>query len=1363
MAEVRNVFIKSKMNKDLDERLLPPGEYRDGQNISVSKSEGPDEGVIENILGNALYSNFSFATGTEIIGVHVDTNKDRIFVFATNFSDGSPNQNVKIPSNVPTADGKVTDKANCYIAYIDGPLNSGSSSQNSDILVEGGFLNFSKTAPMLGMDMIEDLLFFTDNRNQPRKINVETAIAESATSTSPYYTNEDHISVAKYAPVEAIEFLDSSDNMGLLNQDSEWLPPSVTVPVIQFIQDDSGGGDGKKDYTVGTQIAPSGTFSSVTAGKLRGINLNLPELGYFLFKEQLTDYLGNWCRIEYPIGSGNTPSESMDAIKLAAENINADSSAEPFNPGDILQWEYKNPEYEATFDGDKNYLKDKFVRFSYRFKYDDNEHSLMAPFTQHAFIPKRFGYFCDSSYEPFSSLNTENPAYVPTTPLSNVVKHGNLKRDERDAAESGVVKFMENQVTTCKLKIPMPYEYLVDTSASNVKMAQVKLAEKLKVKSIQILIKESDGLAVKVVEEVDVNQENGFISGSKRYYEYIYKSNKPFKTLPESDTSRVHDKVPVLAAAQAVTSNRIVYGNYIEKLASPEFLDYDLGVNEKPDTSGSSPSSITKEYPNHTLKQNRSYKVGVVLMDRYGRSSNVILRRPNTSSSADLSSVYSSYEDIASPLNWRGNNLNIVFNNTIPTAIIPGGYPGVYETNDDAGFVNPTGYMSYKIVVQQQEQEYYNVLTPGATSGVITFNGVIEDVAQTGAPFNVPKYIRTNSTTNIALYGDNINKVPKELADVGPTEQIYGSSTLLYPRVVTKLIINTSNYPTAYGPEFSTSQSSQVNSLNEFTVKSILSFKDLGGWTETRNTTGQTISKANYPNSTGNQVKNSNILKDQFIDPIYLGGSSNPFVAQLETSFLVGYSAGVQDPKKDLSQQQPDVNQILPDFSKNLNVFETNPFVSKLEIFWETSSAGLIAELNEDIQTGTATLPDNISTINLQMNEALTVSSSSYVSDEFEVLDDSSAIITDGTCTMSVRDGNNAVSSNFQLEQTGTAPSKFRIKLLSEIPYLADVNLRTFNFTLTIGSATSTINKTLSRTLSVGNTNPFVLNPQAFVEVFDQTGNGKRNILFEGQNGNTASGATNYGSLLNPWVIVESPASNPGSNPDNTISTESVQASTSFQAVLARWTVNQDFFNSNGIGSFVNGVAAPSGNPVDQRSLQLNFTDETPSAPIIYTYPGQPNGSSPPNVQTYNGQPIVQDFYTISSITASGGGFDLKLKNDWAYTLTSQFGPGFDLLFKFIMKVTDANNLGGEVYYSAYFKVTQQASGYTGPCWVAREVYGINNRKWLLFRNYLFNESPSWFKNIYIKYGEKFANFISNKPLLKSIIKLWMNKKIKNT
>jgi len=38
MAKVQNTFIKSKMNKDLDARLLPESEYRDARNVQVSKS-----------------------------------------------------------------------------------------------------------------------------------------------------------------------------------------------------------------------------------------------------------------------------------------------------------------------------------------------------------------------------------------------------------------------------------------------------------------------------------------------------------------------------------------------------------------------------------------------------------------------------------------------------------------------------------------------------------------------------------------------------------------------------------------------------------------------------------------------------------------------------------------------------------------------------------------------------------------------------------------------------------------------------------------------------------------------------------------------------------------------------------------------------------------------------------------------------------------------------------------------------------------------------------------------------------------------------------------------------------------------------
>lgn len=63
-------------------------------------------------------------------------------------------------------------------------------------------------------------------------------------------------------------------------------------------------------------------------------------------------------------------------------------------------------------------------------------------------------------------------------------------------------------------------------------------------------------------------------------------------------------------------------------------------------------------------------------------------------------------------------------------------------------------------------------------------------------------------------------------------------------------------------------------------------------------------------------------------------------------------------------------------------------------------------------------------------------------------------------------------------------------------------------------------------------------------------------------------------------------------------------------------------------------------------------------------------------------------------------------------------------------------------------------------CWVAREVYGINNPAWMAFRFWMLNKSPSWFKATYLRYGERFARFISDKPRLKSLIRTWMDSKI---
>ena len=57
MAEDKKTFLQGKMNQDIDDRILPNGEYRSAQNIQVTTSEGSDVGSIQNILGNTRIIN----------------------------------------------------------------------------------------------------------------------------------------------------------------------------------------------------------------------------------------------------------------------------------------------------------------------------------------------------------------------------------------------------------------------------------------------------------------------------------------------------------------------------------------------------------------------------------------------------------------------------------------------------------------------------------------------------------------------------------------------------------------------------------------------------------------------------------------------------------------------------------------------------------------------------------------------------------------------------------------------------------------------------------------------------------------------------------------------------------------------------------------------------------------------------------------------------------------------------------------------------------------------------------------------------------------------------------------------------------
>ena len=54
MPNINKTFTGGRMNLDLDERIVPNGEYREALNLQVSTSENSDVGSVQNILGNTL-------------------------------------------------------------------------------------------------------------------------------------------------------------------------------------------------------------------------------------------------------------------------------------------------------------------------------------------------------------------------------------------------------------------------------------------------------------------------------------------------------------------------------------------------------------------------------------------------------------------------------------------------------------------------------------------------------------------------------------------------------------------------------------------------------------------------------------------------------------------------------------------------------------------------------------------------------------------------------------------------------------------------------------------------------------------------------------------------------------------------------------------------------------------------------------------------------------------------------------------------------------------------------------------------------------------------------------------------------------
>tara|TARA_R100000030_G_scaffold51893_1_gene39047 strand:+ start:3309 stop:12509 length:9201 start_codon:yes stop_codon:yes gene_type:complete len=147
MAKIKTTFIRGRMNKDLDERLLPKGEYRDARNIQVSTSEGSDVGTVQNILQNKKVDDI-VPSGFICVGSIADEAQNKAYWFAS-----SEDKDIIVEYD-PALELS-------SLVFVD------TNKRNSKAC-----LKFDKKI-ITGINVIDNFILFTDGFNEPKKINIK--------------------------------------------------------------------------------------------------------------------------------------------------------------------------------------------------------------------------------------------------------------------------------------------------------------------------------------------------------------------------------------------------------------------------------------------------------------------------------------------------------------------------------------------------------------------------------------------------------------------------------------------------------------------------------------------------------------------------------------------------------------------------------------------------------------------------------------------------------------------------------------------------------------------------------------------------------------------------------------------------------------------------------------------------------------------------------------------------------------------------------------------------------------------------------------------------------------------------------------
>jgi len=155
MALTSTNFIKGRMNKSVDERLVPVGEYIDALNVRLGSTEGTEIGAVENSKGNSKittvqYGGEDLSDDATTLGCFEDGMEETMYWFIHDANN--PQSTTGVVDMVVS----LNTNTNALVYHV----------------ISIKVLNFNPKYLITGVSKIEGLLFFTDDINPPRVINV---------------------------------------------------------------------------------------------------------------------------------------------------------------------------------------------------------------------------------------------------------------------------------------------------------------------------------------------------------------------------------------------------------------------------------------------------------------------------------------------------------------------------------------------------------------------------------------------------------------------------------------------------------------------------------------------------------------------------------------------------------------------------------------------------------------------------------------------------------------------------------------------------------------------------------------------------------------------------------------------------------------------------------------------------------------------------------------------------------------------------------------------------------------------------------------------------------------------------------------